>query len=237
MPAGPVGARRALPRGLPGRPRPRLGGHRPDLRRVPAPRGAGRAAALGGIPPPLPRARRRAQAPDRAPPRDGRRPRPGRRPVRDSDDAGRGERLRPSGRPRGVSQHPRLRDPGRPGPGWHGDRLSRPADRVEAPRGREDAHRRRAGQPRGRGAVPGRGRGHGPAAAPEHRPDLRRGPARRGALPGARAGRGPLAGPGPGRHAAAGRVVGADDGGAGAGDPRGAPARVSCTATCRRPTS
>ena len=62
------------------------------------------------------------------------------------------------------------------------------------------------------------------AAASEHRPDLWRRPARRGAVPGAGARRGPLAGAGPGQHAAAGRVGGADDGGSGAGHPRGAPA-------------
>ena len=91
--------------------------------------------------------------------------------------------------------------------------------------------------PEAAGAVPGRGRGHGAAAAPEHRPDLRRGPARRRAVPGPRAGRGPIAGADPGRHAAAGRV-----GGRGRSRPwRGPSTRrtswVSSTATCRRPMS
>ena len=149
-----------------------------------------------------------------------------------------GERHRPSGPAhRRIPSIPGLRGPGRPGPGRHGDRLSRPAGRAEAPRGPEDAHRRRAGQPGGRGAVPGRGRGHGPAAAPEHRPDLPRRPARRRAVPGARAGRGPHRWP---RSWPARRSRPSGRRGRWRrwrGRSRRRTGWGSCTATCRRPTS
>ncbi len=142
----------------------------------------------------------------------------------------------PAGAARGPSADPRLRDPERPGPGRHGDRLSRPAGRVEAPRGPEDAHRRLVGQPGGRGAVPGRGRGHGADPAPEHRPDPRRRPECRAPflvleLVEGRSLAQVLAGtPQPAEWSA--RTIETLR-----GPSTRRTRRASCTATCRRPTS
>ena len=95
---------------------------------------AGRAAAPGGVPGPLPPACRRAEAPGRAAPCVRGRRRAG--PVRPGKPGhvARGEPPR-VGRPaRGFSRGPGLRGAGGAGPGRHGGRLPRLADRAASAR-------------------------------------------------------------------------------------------------------
>ncbi len=127
-------------------------------------------------------------------------------------------------RVRRTSRHPRLRGPGCAGPRGHGGRLPGLAAGVEPLGGSEDGARGGPGRPDGAVAVPRRGRGGGPVAAPQHRPGPRGGAARRLAVPGARAGGGGRPVAPDRRHAAAGpmgRGAGRD---AGTGHRRGAPA-------------
>ena len=184
---------RAVPRV---RRRPRAGA-RPDLQRVPAPRG-GRAR------PPSP-ASTSAGSPG-SPSRSGSRPRSTRRSTaggEPSDAAtGPGPATPPGRRRPGLdSLDPRLRGPPRAGRGRDGRRLRGPPARAQ-PAGRpEDGPARAPRRPGAARPVPRRGRGRRPAPPPEHRRDPRDRRARGPPVLLARAGRGRRAGPGAGRRA------------------------------------
>ena len=83
--------------------------------------------------------------------------------------------------PLAVPDRPDYRDP-RAGPGRHGCGLPGRAGRAQAAGGPEDDPARRNATRPGRGPLPRRGGGGGPAAAPEHRADPRGRRARRPAV-------------------------------------------------------
>ena len=73
----------------------------------------------------------------------------------------------------GVSAGARLRDPARAGPRRHGRGVPGPASGPQPPRRAEDDPHGRPGRAGRAGALPHRGGGRGPHAAPQHRANLR----------------------------------------------------------------